>query len=127
MLISVSRLDEADCYTLFGGGRCVTFENRDNSKLLQSMLSRKKVILTGTMGSDRLYHLDTPHHSEHSYLTTFVPKSKLEQLHCSLGHLNYQSIKAMICKGTITGIKLLKKELNTPHPMCTSCAIGKAT
>ncbi|HXQ35395.1 MAG TPA: hypothetical protein VN843_15360, partial [Anaerolineales bacterium] len=61
------------------------------------------------------------------YSTTFVPKSKLEQLHCSLGHLNYQSIKAMIRKGTITGIKLSKKELNTPHPMCASCAIGKAT
>jgi hypothetical protein len=126
-LISVSRLDEADCYTLFGGGRCVTFENRDNGKLLQNMLSQQKVFLTGTMGSDRLYHLDTPHYKEHSYSTTLSPKSKLEQLHCSLGHLNYHAIKAMVHKGTITGVKLSKKELSTTPPMCASCAKGKAT
>jgi hypothetical protein len=29
-LISVPRLDDTDCYTLFGNGRCVTFENLDD-------------------------------------------------------------------------------------------------
>ena len=125
-LVSVPRLDQADCYTLFGGGRCVTFEKRDDGKLLQDIISRKKIILTGTMGPDRLYHLDTPRRHEHSYSTTYVPKSKLEQLHCSLGHLNYQTIISMIRKGTVEGVKISKRELNTPPSMCTSCAIGKA-
>ena len=53
--------------------------------------------------------------------------SKLEQLHYSLGHLNYQTIKAMVRKGTIKGVKLSKKELSITPPMCASCAKGKAT
>jgi len=53
--------------------------------------------------------------------------SKLEQLHYSLGHLNYQAIKAMVRKGLIKGIKLSKKELSITPPMCASCAKGKAT
>ena len=63
-LISVPRLDDADCYTLFGNGRCVTFENQDNSKLLHDVMTKGKVILTGTKGPDRLYHLDTPRQSK---------------------------------------------------------------
>ena len=59
-LISVPRLDDADCYTLFGNGHCVTFENQDNGKLFHEALAKNKVILTGTKGPDRLYHLDTP-------------------------------------------------------------------
>src|ERR1700677_2702616 len=96
-LISVPHLDDADCYTLFGNGRCVTFENLDNGKLLHESMTKGKVIFTGTKGADRLYHLDTPRQSkEFSYSVTRSPMSKLEQLHHSLGHLNYQAIKAMV-------------------------------
>jgi hypothetical protein len=52
MLISVPHLDEVDCYTLFDNGRCVTFENQDSSKLLHEALTKEKVILTGTKGTD---------------------------------------------------------------------------
>ena len=70
-LISVPHLDDVDCYTLFGNGRCVTFENQDDSKLLQESMTKGKVILTGTKGPDQLYHLDTPHQSkEFSYSVT---------------------------------------------------------
>jgi hypothetical protein len=50
--LSVSHFDEADCYTLFGDGWCVTFENQDSSKLLCDALTKRKVILTGTKGAD---------------------------------------------------------------------------
>src|SRR5882724_4329012 len=127
-LISDPRLDDADCYTLFGNGRCVTFKNQDDGKLLQESMTKGKVIFTGTKGADRLYHLDTPRQSkEFSYSVTRSPMSKLEQLHYSLGHLNYQAIKAMVRKGLIKGIKLSKKELSITPPMCASCAKGKAT
>ena len=53
--------------------------------------------------------------------------SKLEQLHYSLGHLNYHAIKAMVRKGLIKGITLSKKELSITPPVCASCAKGKAT
>jgi hypothetical protein len=70
-LISIPCLDDADCYMLFGNGRCVTFENQDNGKLFHEALAKKKVILTGTKGPDRLYHLDTPCRStESSYSIT---------------------------------------------------------
>jgi hypothetical protein len=62
-----------NCYTIFGDGQTVTFENKDNSKIIQKILSKKKVYFTGTKGSDRLYHLDTPQSTEHSYLTTQSP------------------------------------------------------
>lgn len=51
-LISVPCLDDVDCYTLFGHGRCVTFENQDNGKLLQESMTKGKVIFTGTKGAD---------------------------------------------------------------------------
>jgi len=110
MLISVPHLDEADCYTLFGNGRCVTFENQDSGKLLHDALTKGKVILTGTKGTDRLYHLDKPCWSkESSYSVTRSPMSKLKQLHYLLGHLNYYAIKAMVKKGLIKGVTLSKR------------------
>src|ERR1700677_4671933 len=127
-LLSVPRFDEVDMYTLFGDGRCVTFKKLDNGKLFHRVLTKEKVILTETKGANRLYHLDTPHQSkETSYHLTQSPMSKLEQLHYSLGHLNYQAIKAMVQKGLIMGIKLLTKELNITPPICPACALGKAT
>src|SRR6202521_4103980 len=53
--------------------------------------------------------------------------SKLEQLHYSIGHLNYYAIKAMVKKGLIKGVTLSKKELSITPPMCAACAKGKAT
>src|SRR6202050_1464308 len=127
-LLSVPRFDEADMYTLFGDGRCVTFKKLDNGKLFHCVLTKEKVILTGMKGADRLYHLDTPRRSkETSYHLTQSPMSKLKQLHYSLGHLNYQAIKAMVQKGLIMGIKLLTKELNVTPPICPACTLGKAT
>jgi hypothetical protein len=96
----------------------------NSGKLLHDALTKGKVILTGTKGTDRLYHLDKPHLlKEFSYSVTRSPMSKLEQLHYSLGHLNYYAIKAMVKK---KGVTLSKKELSIT-PMCAACAKGKAT
>ena len=53
--------------------------------------------------------------------------SKLEQLHYSLGHLNYHAIKGMVRKGLIKGITLSQRELSITPPMCPACEKGKAT
>ena len=128
-LISVSRLDEADCYTIFGDGRCVTFDNDDNGKLIKLALSKPTVTLTGTLGSDRLYHMDTPKSSqrEYSFTVTRTPILKLERLHRVFGHLNYQSLASMIRNGTVCGADITRKELRQSPPPCDSCLKGKAT
>ena len=90
-LISVSCLDQNNCYTLFGNGRCVTFDNRDSGRLMQTALSKPSITLSGTLGSDQLYHLDTLKSTscKHAFLATCTPMLKLEMLHQALGHINY--------------------------------------
>jgi hypothetical protein len=44
--------------------------------------------------------------------------SPLELLHYCFGHLNYKSVKAIIRKGLITGIKMSKSDLNVEPPVC---------
>lgn len=129
-LISVSRLDEADCYTIFGNGRCISFDITDNEKLICNILSHGKVILTGTKGKDRLYYLDKPtdrKSTDRSYTATKPPRSKLEDLHFRLGHLNYRAVKAIVQKGMVTGVKLWKRDLKIEPPVCASCVKGKMT
>lgn len=108
----------------------MSFDITDNGKLIRDILSHKKVILTGTKGKDRLYHLDKPHSqksTDTSYAATEPPRSKLEDLHFCLGHLNYRSVKAMVQKGMVTGVKLTKRDLKIEPPVCASCVKGKMT
>ncbi|EIW63919.1 uncharacterized protein TRAVEDRAFT_91644, partial [Trametes versicolor FP-101664 SS1] len=44
-----------------------------------------------------------------------------------LGHLNYQSIRKLVRKGLVRGVKLSKAELNAEPPPCSSCMQGKMT
>src|SRR6202050_5630361 len=82
-LLSVLCFDKADMYTLFGDRWCVIFKKLDNSKLFHHVLTKEKVILTGTKGTKQLYHLNPPHQSKKtSYHSTQSPMSKLKQLHC---------------------------------------------
>ncbi|KAL7282593.1 hypothetical protein ACG7TL_004064 [Trametes sanguinea] len=125
-LISVSRLDDANCYTLFSQGRCVTFEMRDGGALLRNSLTRESVVLTGTKGPDRLYHLDVPS-SETAYSANETHANRLQVWHGRTGHLNYASLRRMIQKGRLLGVKLSQAELTAEPPPCPSCLKGKMT
>ncbi|PIL28795.1 hypothetical protein GSI_08839 [Ganoderma sinense ZZ0214-1] len=125
-LISVSRLDDANCYTLFGNGRCVTFEKQDSGALLRNALTSEKVVLTGTKGPDRLYHLDVPP-ADTAYTTSEAAPTRLQSWHRRMGHLNYKSLWRMIQKGRLRGVKLSTAELNAEPPPCPSCIMGKMT
>lgn len=58
-IISVPQLDDADCYVLFGAGRCVAFESTDDGKMVEDLLMRStKIVLTATQRPDQLYYLD---------------------------------------------------------------------
>ena len=124
-LVSVSRLDAANCYTLFGQGRCVTFERADGGTLLRSALADKNVVLTGSLGPDRLYHLDVP--TDVSHLAAEHPHARIEAIHKNLAHLSYPVLIDMIRRGRLAGIKLTKGELSSPPPPCPSCVRGKMT
>lgn len=127
-LISVSRFDDAGCYSLFCNGRCVTFQVKDDYQLLHNALLKGQVVFTGTRGADRLYYLDVPQRStESSYAASTTSPSKLEILHQRLGHLNYHAIRGMVRKGVVGGVKLSEKELAFEPPMCAACAQGKIT
>ena len=107
-LISISCLDQNNCYTLFGSGRCVMFDNRDDGKLMQTALSEPSITFSGTLGSDGLYHLDTLKSTscKHTFLATHTSMLKLKVLHQALGHINYQTLISVIQKGTICGANL---------------------
>ncbi|KAL1941168.1 hypothetical protein VTO73DRAFT_7380 [Trametes versicolor] len=79
----------------------------------------------GAKGADRLYHLDTP--SESAFHVSTNPYGRLQDLHGRLGHLNYQSIRKLVRKGLVRGVKLSKAELNAEPPPCSSCMQGKMT
>ncbi|KDR67838.1 hypothetical protein GALMADRAFT_146848 [Galerina marginata CBS 339.88] len=98
----------------------------DGGRFIKDIIARKKVILTGKKGPDRLYHLDTPSSlKETSYSTK--PLSDLEKLHLQMGHLNYAAIKAMVRKNLATGISLSEQNLQTESPICAACVEGKMT
>ncbi|KAH9846990.1 hypothetical protein C2E23DRAFT_714969, partial [Lenzites betulinus] len=44
-----------------------------------------------------------------------------------LGHLNYRSIRTLVQKGLIRGVKLSKAELESEPPLCPACMHGKMT
>ncbi len=127
-LISVSRLDDAKCYTLFGNGKCVTFEKNDHGKLMQDALAKENVMFTTTKQSDHLYYLDVPgSFTDASYNTTTFPKlTKLQSLHEMLGHLGHHIIKGMVKKRNVLGICLSTKELSEDPGICAVCAQGNS-
>ena len=48
-IVSVLRLDDADCYVLFGTGRCIAFESTDDGKMVEDLLVKsKKTLFTAT-------------------------------------------------------------------------------
>ncbi|KAI1781817.1 hypothetical protein LXA43DRAFT_871700, partial [Ganoderma leucocontextum] len=43
------------------------------------------------------------------------------------GHLNYASLRRMLRKGRICGVKISKAELDAEAPPCSACIMGKMT
>ncbi|KAJ3834358.1 hypothetical protein F5878DRAFT_645201, partial [Lentinula raphanica] len=87
-LISVSRLDEAKCYTVFGNGKCVSFNKDDAGAFIEQLINNEDMVLTGTKDDSRLYHLDSATPTS-AFAATSSPDSadkpplysKLVQLH----------------------------------------------
>ena len=104
-LLSISHMDQAKFYTLFGDRRCVSFPMDDGGQLMWLALTKSNISCMGTQRTHWLYHLDMPNKSpwEYAFLTIHSPMSKFKQLHLALRHLNYPLIILTFCKGINLG------------------------
>jgi len=116
MLLSTSHMVEGESYILSGGNHYVTFVNWDIGNLLQIILLVESVPQQnhGLSTTLLLHYSISPCHKPHPYPTTALfPELKLEQLHCSLGHLNHQSHSSQ-------GFNQLSKQELSTSPMYAS-------
>ena len=100
-LLSVSHLDQAKFYTLFGDWRCVSFPMDDGGRLMQLALTKSNISCMGTQKADQLYHLDMPNTSmwEYAFLAVHSPMLKLEQLHLRLDTLTTRQLFQCFTRG----------------------------
>lgn len=110
-LISVSRMDTAGLRTVFANGKC-TITDRQT----------REVIATATM-RDRLYHLDVADESTPDRSHLAQTPSDLELWHHRLNHLGYESLRTLVRRKMVTGLKIA--DLNAATECCPSCLAGK--
>ncbi len=125
-LISVSRLDDAKCYTLFGNGNVSPLKNMTLVNSCETLWQRRMSCFTATKQSDCLYHLDVPgSFTDTSYNTTTSPKpTKLAIPPWKCWDILAITIsKARFKKGNVLGIHLYYKGVvwgsRHLHSMCT--------
>ncbi|ESK95281.1 gag-pol polyprotein [Moniliophthora roreri MCA 2997] len=125
-LISVARMDEDGCYTIFGNGKSLCFQLNDSGELLRHLSASENVVFTGTKNRQHLYTLDSPDSSTLDVVfLTCKYASTLEELHAKLAHLSYSILIPILKAGLIDGVKILDKELNSQPPICEPCIKGK--
>ena len=109
VLISVSKMDKAGFYTLFGGGKCRIKAPTDQVigevPLMHGMYS----IGAGFKAGQRA--------------NTAIQKLSLTEAHRVMGHVAHNSVKNAIRSGVVTGIEL--DDTKDPD-FCEACAKAKA-
>ncbi|EEB88881.1 hypothetical protein MPER_13095 [Moniliophthora perniciosa FA553] len=127
-LISVARMDEDGCYTIFGNGKSLCIQLDDGGDFLRRLSTSENVVFTGTKNRQRLYTLDSPDSSTPDVVfLTREYASTLEELHAKFAHLSYAILIPMLKAGLIDGVKISDKELNSQPPICEPCVKGKMT
>ena len=111
-LISVSRLDQANCSTTFKGGQCV-------------IQNPKGVVIAALPLSNGLYHLGSKGTTSLSADANLVSaKMTIHEAHLKFGHINPDTIKYAVSKGLILGIEL---DQNSKPEFCDTCAKANAS
>ena len=115
-LVSVACLDKAGCFLTIEDGKC---------KICS--LWPYRTILGYVPRVNNLYCLDSsviqaPEPSKH-YANIASGPILINELHRCIGHVNFQTLSDMVCKGAVEGV-----ELNSlPAPtFCEACVQGKA-
>jgi len=112
-LVSISRLNEANCWALFSGGG-VTFYDIHNSQ--------KRTLMTGA-GSNGMYLLNVEPQTHALATHSLMKSTNLEVWHQCFGHTGVCSIMDMVKKGLVDGLDVVGGfELKGK---CKDCIYGK--
>ena len=114
-LISISKLDEANCWALFGGGG-VTFYDIHGGQ--------KRTLMMGT-GNNGMYLLNLEPLTHPLTACSLNQPANLEVWHQRLGHAGVHSIMDMARRGLVDGLNVVGDlELDGK---CENCIYGKQT
>jgi len=108
-LLSVGRLDDAGCKTIFGSGMCTILDT-----------SRKSIAMIPK--ADSLYRLvETKPISGTGHAN--VAKMSISEAHRKFGHIAHTAVKHAVRNGLVTGIEI--DYMSVPE-FCDSCAKAKS-
>jgi hypothetical protein len=110
MLISIGQIDDAGYHTAFWKRHCVISTGPEGQGVIRRILKR-----TGLYSVTRVLKAEQSHMS--------VESITLEQLHCWIGHITYDTARNLVEKELVTRVKLtdtLKPEI------CKACVKVKA-
>ena len=110
-LVSIGHIDDAGCYTTFGGGKC---EIRSGDGKILGTIPKTK-------GLYRIVHEST---SPQANVAEPAPeKLTVMDLHRRMGHIAPSAAKRLVTHGFVTGIEL---DLSSDDPtFCESCVYAK--
>ncbi|OJT06204.1 Retrovirus-related Pol polyprotein from transposon TNT 1-94, partial [Trametes pubescens] len=111
-LISVGRIDDAGCSATFADGQCIIVAE-DGQTIGRIPKSRGLYLVTRERETPAANAaVDTPEE-----LTE-------DEAHCRFGHIAIRSIRELVSKGFITGVKLVRSGNSKP---CEACIRAKST
>ena len=110
-LISIGRLDEAECTVTFRKGMCTI---RNPQGRIMATIPR----------ADGLYRLVNPdNHGNSEYANVASVKLTISEAHRRLGHIAHAAIRHAISTGKVTGIEL---DMDSKPEFCEPCAKAKS-
>jgi len=109
-LISVGRLDDAGCKTIFGGGMCTILDTSGKS-------------IATVPKADGLYRLVEGKSTAETEHANFAAKMSISEAHRKFGHIAHTAVRHAINNGLVTGIEI--DHASVPE-FCDSCAKAKS-
>ncbi|EDR06651.1 retrovirus-related pol polyprotein [Laccaria bicolor S238N-H82] len=114
-LVSISKLDEANCWTLFGGGGVTFYDMHEG---------QKRTLMKGT-GNNGMYLLNVEPLTHALTACSLNKPTSLDTWHRRLGHAGVHSITDMARRGLVDGLNVLGDV--KLDGKCEDCIYGKQT
>ncbi len=114
-LVSVARLDKTGCSLTIEDGNCVIRSPRPHRTLLGSVPRVDNLYRLGSSA------IQGPEPTKH-YTNVASGPISINELHCRMGHVNFQTLREMVREGAVKGVEL--DSLPTPT-FCEACVQGK--
>ena len=115
-LVSVACLDKAGCSLTIEDGQFIVCSPRPFCTILGSV---PRVDNLYRLNSSTIHGPDPPKH----YANMASGLISIDELHHHMGHVNFQTLSEMVCKGDVEGVELDSSPTST---FCEACVRGKA-